>query len=97
MFFYPIWVLGGGGGVSPKGPVHNLLMLFFTLGSSKIEVSETFFFHIVTDASHVKHVLGSIYVFFHGYWVCVCVFFGCALLGVDSLPGGLAKANRFFF
>ena len=30
------------------GPVHNLLMQFFTLGSSKIEVFETCFFDIVT-------------------------------------------------
>ena len=37
--------LGGG---SPKGLVHNLLMQFFTLGSSKIEVFETCFFGIVT-------------------------------------------------
>ena len=29
-------------------PVHNLLMQFFTLDSSKIEVFETFFFDIVT-------------------------------------------------
>ena len=33
-----------GGGGSPKGLVHNLLMQFFTLDSSKIEVSNTFFF-----------------------------------------------------
>ena len=38
---------GGGGGGSPKGLVHNLLMQFFTLGSSKIEVFETYFFDIV--------------------------------------------------
>ena len=37
------WVRGGGGG-APKGWVHNLLMQFFTLGSSKIEVFETYFF-----------------------------------------------------
>ena len=30
-------------GGSPKGLVHNLLMQFFTLGSSKIEVVKTFF------------------------------------------------------
>ena len=34
----------GGGGGSPKGLVHNLLIQFFTLGSSKTEVSETYFF-----------------------------------------------------
>ena len=31
---------GGGGG---KGLVHNLFMQFFTLGSSKIKVFETYF------------------------------------------------------
>ena len=30
--------VGGGGGGAPKGLVHNLLMQFFTLGSSKIKV-----------------------------------------------------------
>ena len=38
----------GGGGGSPQGLVHNLLMQFFTLGSSKIEGSETYFFEVVT-------------------------------------------------
>ena len=42
--FHPIWVLaGGGGGGAPKGWVHNVLMQFFTLGGSKIEVFETYF------------------------------------------------------
>ena len=47
MFFtlFGYWAPGGGG--SPKGLVHNLLMRFFTLGSSKIEVSETYFFDTV--------------------------------------------------
>ena len=46
MFFtlFGYWVGGGG---SPKGLVHNLLMQFFTPGSSKIEVSETCFLDIV--------------------------------------------------
>ena len=35
------------GGGSPKGLVHNLLMQFFTLDSSEIEVLETCFFDIV--------------------------------------------------
>ena len=39
---------GGGGGGAPKGLVHNLLMQFFTPGSSKIEVFEIYFFDIVT-------------------------------------------------
>ena len=68
MFFtlFGYWVRGGGG--SPKGLVHNLLMQFFTPDSSKIEVFETCFFDIViTQNDHpryVKHVLGCIYVFF---------------------------------
>ena len=37
---------GEGEGGPPKGLVHNLLMQFFTLGSSKIEVFETCFFLI---------------------------------------------------
>ena len=37
-----------GGGGSPKGLVHNLLMQFFTLASSKMEVFETCFFDIRT-------------------------------------------------
>ena len=51
-----------------NGPGHNLLMQFFTPGSSKIEVFETCFFDIVTTQndhpSYGKHVLGRIYVFF---------------------------------
>ena len=38
----------GGGGGAPEGLVHNLLMQFFTLGSSKIEVFEPYIFDIVT-------------------------------------------------
>ena len=59
---------GGGGGGSPKGLVHNLLMQFFTLGSSKMEVFKTCFFDVVTTQNghprYVKHVLGRIYVVF---------------------------------
>ena len=59
---------GGSPGGSPKGLVHKLLMQFFTLDSSKIEVFETFLFDIViTQNEHpryVKHVLGRIHVFF---------------------------------
>ena len=50
------------------GVVHNLLMQFFTLYNSKIKVSETYFFDIVSiqndHASYVKHDLSSIYVLF---------------------------------
>ena len=43
MFFtlFGYWVRGGGG---QTGLVHNLLIQFFTRGSSKIEVFETYFF-----------------------------------------------------
>ena len=51
-----------------NGPVRNLLMQLFTLGSSKIEVFDTCFYDIVTTRydhpRYVKHVLGRIYVFF---------------------------------
>ena len=47
--------------------VHNLLVQFFTLDSSKIEVLETYFFDIgITQDDHaeyVKHVSAYIYVF----------------------------------
>ena len=58
-----------------NGLVHNLLLQFFTLDSSKIEVFQTCFFDIMTTqndhASYVKHVLGSMYVFstLFRYWV----------------------------
>ena len=42
--FFGYWPRVGG---CPKGLVHNLLMQFFTLDSSKIAVSETYFFDIV--------------------------------------------------
>ena len=62
------YYIPGGGGLSLKGLVHNLLMRLFTLGCSKIEVFETYFFAIViTQNDHpryVKHVLGRIYVYF---------------------------------
>ena len=65
-----------------NGPVHNLLVQFFTLGSAKIEVFETYFFDIVTTQNdhprYVKHVLGRIYVFF-------------TLFGVLGQGGGVSQ------
>ena len=64
----------GGGGGSPKGLVHNLLMQFFTPGSSKMEVFKTGFYDtVITQYDHpryVKHVSGRIFLFFtpFGYW-----------------------------
>ena len=67
MFFTLFGCYVGGGGISSKGLVHNLLMQFFTPDSSKIAVFETCFFDIVTSQNdhprYVKHVLGRIYVF----------------------------------
>ena len=61
LFGYWVW----GERVSPKGPVHNLLVQIFTLGSSKIKVSKTYVLNIVTmhndHPSYVKHVLGISY------------------------------------
>ena len=51
-----------------NGLVHNLLLQFFTLGSSEIEVFETCFCYVVTTQydypRYVRHVLGRIYAFF---------------------------------
>ena len=41
------YLVRGGGGGGPKGLVHNLLMQFFSLGSSKIKVFETYCFDTV--------------------------------------------------
>ena len=41
------WAGRGGGEGGQKGLVHNMLMQFFSLYSSKIEVSETYVFDIV--------------------------------------------------
>ena len=48
MFFtlFGYWAHVGGG--SPKGLLHNLLVQFFALDGSKIEVFKTCFFDIVT-------------------------------------------------
>ena len=46
MFFTLFGVLGVGG--FAKGMVYRLILQFFTLGSSKVEVSKTQFFDIVT-------------------------------------------------
>ena len=44
MFFtlFGYWSHGGGGGAT-KGWVHNLIMQFFTLGSTKLKVFEVYF------------------------------------------------------
>ena len=85
-----------------NGPVHNLLTQFFTLGSSKIEVFETYFFDIVTTQydhpRYVKHVLGRIYVFFtlFGYWVGGGVSQGIGTQPADALFHSGQLKNRGF-
>ena len=62
----------------------------FTLGSSKIEVFETCFFHVVTTQNdhprYVKHVLGRICVFF--------ILFGYYVWGGGGSPKGLVHNLR---
>ena len=77
--FFPLFGFWSGRGGSSLGLVQNLLMLFFTLWSSNIDVFERcfYFFSILTTQNdhpaYVKHILGGIYVFFtlFGHWVCV--------------------------
>ena len=76
MFFtFGRWGEGRCPGGSPKGLVHNLLMQFFTLDSSKIEVFETYFFDIVITYNdhprYVKCVLARICVVFCYPILCV--------------------------
>ena len=84
MFFTLIGCGGGGGGL-PRGLGHNVLMWFSSLGSSKMEISETDFFDTPTiqndQVSYVKHVLAPVYVF--------SPYLGVFLGGRGGLPRGL--------
>ena len=59
---------GGGGGALKGAGVHNLLMQFSSLGSSKIEISEANFFYILTIKNeqifYVKQVLAPLHFSF---------------------------------
>ena len=74
-------VVRGGGGVCPNGLVHYLLMRFFTLGGSKVEVSEAYFFDIVTIQN--DH---PTYTAFLGQYLCVFH----DILGNGSRGGGVS-------
>ena len=54
--------------------VHSLLMQFFTLDNTKMEVFKTWFFDIVTTRydhpSYLKQILGRIYMFFTLFGYC---------------------------
>ena len=75
-------LFGCGGGCTKGSRAHNLLMQLSGLGSSKMGISETDFFHTLTiqndQMSHVKHVLAPPHVFL--------TLFGCWGGGV---PRGL--------
>ena len=53
MFSYGYFVYVCVAGLSSKGLVHNLLMQFLTLGSLKIEVSDSVIFDIDTTHNHL--------------------------------------------
>ena len=75
-----VFFLQGG----PKG-WYNLLMQFSSLGSSKMAISETIFFSILTihngQISYVRHVLDLIHMLF--------TLFGC-------LDGGKGLGHHLF-
>ena len=84
MCFSPyLGVWRGGGGGTKGSRVHNLLMQFSGLGSSKMEISETDFFDTLTiqkdQISYAKHVLAPLYVFF--------TLFGCVAGGGEGYQG----------
>ena len=93
--FSPYLGVCGGGGV-PRGLRHNLRMQFSNLGSSKMEISATGFFYILTiqndKISYVKHVLAPLHVF--------STLFGCwgggsqGGWGTTCLCGFLASATQ---
>ena len=62
-----------------------------------IEFFESCFYDIMTTQydhpRYVKHVLAHINV----VYTLFIPYFGCVLLGIDSLRGGLAEGNRIFF
>ena len=93
----PVYVFftlfGWGGGGLPRGLGHNLLMEFTSLGNSKMEISKTDFFYILTiqndQISCVKHVLAPLYVLF--------TLFGCWGGGGGAPKGaGALPANAVF-
>ena len=75
MFFTLFGYLVRGGGGVQWDWYTTCLCTFSSLYSSKIEVSETYFFDImITSNDHPrygKHVLARIYVSFTLFWVCV--------------------------
>ena len=75
MFFTLFGCVGWGGTKGSRA--HNLLVRFFGLGCSKMEIFETDFFDTLTiqndQISYVKHVLAALHVFL--------TLFGCGMGG----------------
>ena len=73
--FHLLWVLGGGGGGLPRDWYTTWLRSFSPWAAQKSKFSKLIFFDtVITKNDHpryVKHVLGSIHVFFtlFGNWV----------------------------
>ena len=82
--FFTLFGCSVGGGGSPKGRVHNLLMQFFTPDSSKIEVFETYFFDIVTTQNDHP----SYESMFWAVFTCLSPY-----LGIRSGGGGAPKGR----
>ena len=88
-------------GGCPKGLVHNVRVHFFTLGSSKMQVYETYFFDTMITQNnhprHVKHVLGRISVFFtlFAYWAHGRVGGGWGSQGIGAQPASGVFHPRF--
>ena len=91
--FFTLFGCWGGGGGLPRGLGHNLLMQFSSLGSSKMEISETDLFDTLTiqkdQISYVKHVLAPLYVFF--------TLFGCRGGGGGAPQGPGAQPSYVVF
>ena len=70
----------------PKGLVHTLVMQFYTLGNSKIELFETYFFDTVMTQndhpSYVKHASGRNIRVLYPTWV---------MNGLRRAPKGLVQ------
>ena len=78
--FYVFFALFGCWGGVPRGLGHNLLMQFSSLGSSKMEISETDFFDTLTiqndHISYVQYVLAPPPFFCPFHTISVCVWGG---------------------
>ena len=76
-----------------NGPVHNLLVQFFTLGSSKMEFFETCFYDIVTTQyDHPRYVEPVLAVF-----MCFSRYLGIGFGGGGGQRGLVHNLLMQFF